>query len=354
MSILNDIGSFFGGIADNIGSIFGGVGNAAGRIGDIITGDPGSTDSNLLQDTYDFTQRVFPSDIGESSYNGHYIVININVQDESQYATVNKNPIFSPTEELSKVDSLRYNIDTHYRLSEGQDASTGNSFTRPRFTKRVKESIALYMPNSELSYSDVHTYEEISLTSFAVAAAGGLAKFVGAGVAGGIGRAFGLGGAAAAGAGSLIDATGQVIGSIAQLTGSPINPKAEVLFANTGQREFTFDFLFAPSNEKESRELEQIIRTLRFHAAPELRANSSLASFFFVPPSEFDITFFYRGKENRAIPRINTCVLTRCDVSVAPGGTYSTFYNGHPVQVRMMLQFRETEIVHKLRVLQGF
>ena len=343
-------------IWDNIVGLFTGDSDTLlGRFKSTLTGDPGSTDSNLLQNEYDFTQRSFPSDIGESSYNGHYIVININVQDETQYEKVNGNTLFSPTEELSKVDALRYNIDTHYQLSgDKRNAAVGNSFTRPRFTKRVKESIALYMPNSELSYSDVHAYDDISMTSYGAAAAGGLAKFVGAGVAGAIGFKRGLGAEFAAGAGNLIDATGKVIGSIAQLSGSPINPKAEVLFANTGQREFTFDFLFAPTNEQESKSLEQIIRTLRFHAAPEIRAGSSLASFFFVPPSEFDITFFYRGQENRAIPRINTCVLTRCDVSVAPGGTHSTFHNGHPIQIRMMLQFRETEVIHKLRVLQGF
>jgi hypothetical protein len=210
------------------------------------------------------------------------------------------------------------------------------------------------MPNSELAFTDRAQYDDISLTGIISGAAGGIAKFVGSGLAGMIGSAFGVGNQAASAAGNLIDGAGQLVGNVSKIAGTPINPKVEVLFANTETRKFAFDFLFAPANEKESEIVQQIIRTLRFHAAPELRASSGLASFFFIPPSEFDITFFHRGVENRAIPRINTCVLEQVDVSYSPGGTYSTFYNGHPVVIRMMLHFREVEVPHKLRVLQGF
>lgn len=317
-------------------------------------------DSTLGQSEYDFTQRVFPSDIGTDTFNAHYMVININSQESTGYSQINGYTTFTPTDELSKVDSLRYNIDTHYQDKFGRTLSAGNNITRPRFTKRIKESIALYMPNSELSFTDAHDYQNISMTGFASQALGTALKFGGAAIGGIVSGVFskGLGTSMGADAGadvvgSLYDAAGSLIGSTAALAGSPINPKVEVLFANTAQREFAFDFLFAPSNEQESQALEQIIRTLRFHAAPEL-SPTTVGSFFYIPPSEFDITFFHRGVENPHIPRINTCVLTQCDVSYAPAGVYSTFHNGYPVSVRMMLRFRETEIVHKLRVLQGF
>jgi hypothetical protein len=103
--------------------------------------------------------------------------------------------------------------------------------------------------------------------------------------------------------------------------------------------------------------MHSIIKTLRFHGAPEL---SDVAvpfigqGLFWIPPAEFDITFFHKGKENMNILRINTCVLERIEVDYAPTGVYSTFKNGHPVATRLSMGFRELEPVHKKRVLQGF
>ena len=310
-------------------------------------------DYTLDQKKYDFTRRVFPSDLENAdTFTGHYMVININAQQTSRLDQVNGTTVFTPIDsELSKTDALRYTIDNRFVNNSGKEKLGQGIGSRPRFTRRIQESIALYMPNSELTFTDLHEYDNISLTKFGGSVAGGIAKFISTGIGGRLG---GLAGAAVgAGVGELLSSSGQKIQDISQLVGSPLNPKIEVLFSNTFQREFAFDFMFAPANEKESIALEQIIRTIRFHSAPELRPGA-VESFFFVPPSEFDITFYYRGYENNKIPRINTCVLTQCDVSYAPSGAYSTFHNGHPVAIRMMLRFRETEVTHKLRVLQGF
>lgn len=201
-----------------------------------------------------------------------------------------------------------------------------------------------------MTFTDAHGYDDISLTKFAAAGAG-LVLSTAATAAGSL---FGAPGAAVANKGAdIIGSAASGLAGLAQLGGTPINPKVEVLFANTFQREFSFDFLLAPSSPEESQTLQQIIRTLRFHAAPERRAGF-VESFFWIPPSEFDITFYNRGVENTNIPRINTCVLKQIDVSYAPTGVYSTFSNGHPVQVRMVLRFAETSVVDKLKILEGF
>ncbi len=322
------------------------------NLGDLLNPDGRLPDDYTLEQTkYDFTRRVFPSDLENAdTYNGHYVVININAQQNSRLNTVNNVPVFNVLgTELSKTDALRYRIDNRFVNNTGTETLGQGIGTRPRFTRRIQESIALYMPSSELTFTDLHEYDNLSLTKFAGSVAGGVAKLAGGAIGGLVSGLRGQPG----GGGSIVDAIGNNIGAVGQLVGSPLNPKVEVLFSNTFQREFAFDFLFAPANEKESIALEQIIRTIRFHAAPELRPGN-VESFFYVPPSEFDLTFYYRGYENTKIPRINTCVLTQCDVSYAPSGVYSTFHNGHPVTVRMMLRFRETEVTHKLRVLQGF
>ena len=348
---------------DLLGNIIGSAVDSATRwLGSIVpeatllNPDSLPDDFTLDQNKYDFTRRVFPSDLEQAdTYNGHYMVININVQENSRLNSINgggnSQTIFTrDRDQLSKTDALRYKIDKNFSVGEGNDVQTLEQTigSRPRFTRRIVESIALYMPNSELTFTDLHHYDDVSLTKFAGSVAGGVAKFVG-----GLGVGRVLGAAAGSQVGGIVDSLGNLVGNVAQITGSPLNPKIEVIFSNTTQREFTFEFSFAPANEKESIALEQIVRTIRFHAAPELRSGA-IESFFYIPPSEFDVTFFYRGEENTKLPRLNTCVLTQVDVSYAPSGVYSTFHNGHPVTVRMMLRFRETEVVHKLRVLQGF
>ena len=385
----------FDGIVDGIGTIQQLFGNqisaAAGAVDDAVTGGVGSdivgnltgkvpTDYSLGQSKYDFTSRVFPLDIGsKTSYNGHYMVININVQNNTKLDRVSDNRgntyknfttfgdlnSFSSwaqnAGEISKTDALRYNIDNNYRNSEDKSLGLNSDLTlnRPRYTRRIVESIALYMPNAEMTFTDQHDYQNISLTKIAASAASTGVNIIGQGIGALLGSEGGpVGAAIGAGIGSSVaggvNSAMGALGGLAGVAGTPINPKVEILFANTFQREFSFDFLFAPSNQEESEAIQQIIRTLRFHAAPELRPDNLVGTFFWVPPSEFDITFYNRGKENKAIPRINTCVLKQVDVSYAPTGTFATFSNGHPVQIRMVLRFTETEVNHKLRVLQGF
>jgi hypothetical protein len=311
-------------------------------------------DLTASQSKYNFNSRVFPSDIG-SGFQGHFLVININVQTGSIMGKVNKSNfnfnVIGEDEggtELSKTDAYRYRIDNTWKTESGKALGTefGGVNTRTRFTRRIEESIALYMPNSELTFSDSHDFENISLT-----------KFVGSGITDMIKTGVSFIPEAENIVGAITNAVGKYGGSASQiLANSPINPKVEILFANTFQREFAFEFLLSPSSQQEANDLENIIRTIRFHAAPEYRG---VNQFFWLPPSEFDLTFYYVDAagnilENTKIPRINTCVLKQVDVSYAPSGAYSTFDDGHPVQTRMVLRFIETEVNSKLRIAQGF
>jgi hypothetical protein len=153
---------------------------------------------------------------------------------------------------------------------------------------------------------------------------------------------------------TLADGLGNVIGTASSIAGYPINPRIEILYSTTPQREFVFEILMAPKSEGESIAMEEIIQALRYHSAPEIDKTALIGGFTFVPPAEFDITFFNKGVENIHIPRINTCVLERIEVDYAPTGVYSTFRNGHPVAARLSLGFREIEILHKARILRGF
>lgn len=150
-----------------------------------------------------------------------------------------------------------------------------------------------------------------------------------------------------------LGAPGDVIS--ADLFGGVQNPMLELLYSSPDFRSFNFDFMFYPRNKKESTEVYNIINTFKFHSAPEIKPGN--AGFFLVPPSVFNIQFFYNGKLNENLPLISDCVLTDITVDYAPNGwaSYEMFGDnnpsvggtGAPVGIRMSLQFRETVILTK-------
>lgn len=341
----------------------------------------------LGQSRYSFTNRTFPEDLA-NDYNGHYMVININVPVKTPDSTtglVDKLTSLQTTGNFSSTLTGNLNNTSDYstvdRLKFGNFAGinatnvTGNilnplnslnaRFALASGTRRIVESIAIHMPTPVL-FNSQHIYEEVALTPLLgkALAVGIQAVAAGAGGLGGYQRAL----AAAAGARNITDATGRSIGRLSSLMGYPINPRVEVLFTTTPQRQFAFEFLMAPKNEAESRTMKAIIDTLRFHSAPELSTAGNLQSIprvgqflpdvsflpVYIPPAQFDITFYDKGKENTNIPRISTCVIERIEVDYAPTGVYSTFRNGHPVAARLSVAFREVEILHKARIAQGF
>jgi hypothetical protein len=93
----------------------------------------------------------------------------------------------------------------------------------------------------------------------------------------------------------------------------------EILYSSPVPRNFQFDFQFNPRDEKEAKEVQDIIDSVRFFQAPEIKAPSS-GGFFLIPPAEFDISFYYNGQINPNIPPISTCVLTNVNVNYAPSG----------------------------------
>jgi hypothetical protein len=345
-----------------IGTIMNGVNTATN--GDVLEAiNPGESvgtapGDDLAQSQYDFRYMVFPNDLGMDT-NGHYMVININVPTEGIKTNGLEVRSMAGSEELrrnaaayginqsqlkqvSKLDTLRYGTN-----STG-GAQTTNWNWVPRQTSRIAESIALHMPQSGLVYTHNNRYEDISLSGAILSGA----KTVASGILGSNDGSVAGSRAAQARLNAMNNIIG--VGDFGMKLGqNPINPAIEILFSNTLQRVFRFEFLFAPRNENESITVDRIIRTLKFHGSPEINDGVGWG-LTWIPPAEFDITFYNKGYENTKLPRINTCVLQQIDVDYNPTGMYATFRNGFPVATRLMLEFVEIEPVHKQRVVQGF
>jgi hypothetical protein len=352
-----------------------------------------------LDSSYSFDRKTFPSDL-TADYNQHIMVININVQvkhfNSGQIRSIYSGNASGETGvsigqslsndaggltklEQAKLGAAGFNVSGGFigptiprdgivsnilgsisdTVNNVLNATTGLILDPSRNTKRIKESIALHMP-TPLIFNHMNIYEEVSLTAFAAQL---LKLAVAAGTTGPAAALFGLqsGNADRAtnalgniqGGARVVGGIASAIGTVAKTRGMPINPRIEILFAHTAQRVFDFELLMAPRNEKESKDAKNIIDTLRYHAAPEMESIAGVP--LLIPPAEFDITFFHGGRENTTIPRINTCVMERIEVDYSStGGIYATFSNGHPVTIRVSMRFREIEIPHKTRILQGF
>lgn len=312
----------------------------------------GNEDTTLSQSKYDFNYKVFPNDLG-MDYLGHYMVININVPvipftNNPRGSDVVTSQFDVLAGEKSKVDVLRYGANAN-RNARGAETGTG----LPRRTTRIAQSIALYMPGTQMIYNGRNTYEEVGLTALGGQLLTGVLSAGAGAIYGLLTKSIAGAGDVASGVGAIADGVGNAIGTAAGLAGAPINPRVEVLFSMTPLRDFQFEFLMVPRNQQEATTIREIVRTMRFHSAPELDAMTFGNTF--IPPAEFDITFYHRGVENLSIPRINTCVLLECEVDYAPGtGIWQTYRDGNPLATRLRLVFKEVEVVHKLRVLQGF
>ena len=128
-------------------------------------------------------------------------------------------------------------------------------------------------------------------------------------------------------------------------TAEKTNPFRQVMFESVDYRTFNFRYNFFPKSLKESNDVRGIIELFKRHMHPELSPNK----FFHIYPSEFEIRYMYKTKENPYIHKIAKCALT--DMQVDYGGDqYATFENGAPVQIGLTLTFRELEQLDSKRV----
>lgn len=232
-----------------------------------------------------------------------------------------------------------------------------------RKTRRAAASIALYMPDT-VNQTIVNDYDQVSMTQalgnagLVMQAGGSLLKGVKEAVLSenvNLGQTLGSAGGSEV-AGAFAEKTGAFGSGITDVllfsAGYAQNPQVELLFKTIQNREFLFDFKFVPKNRSEADEIIKIIQAFRFFAAPEIPTNGN--GRYFVPPSEFDITFMLGGNRNPNLPRLASCVLQGIDVNYGSAGQWTAFADGMPVEISMQLRFKEVEIMHKELVKQGF
>lgn len=327
---------------------------------------------------YGYNILKYPSDLG-SADKGHYMVIHINQQGgtskdfasqtvDGEAPTVYENRVRNNNQASVNLSNKEYQAASGFikeNLNKGLTSMTGvqsnidfdlNKFSKTlaRTIVRTVDTIALYMPDS-LAFNYTQRYETPALNGLlpmALAAGSSIIDSMQSSTPTDS-TIKNLSPFAASYVARNASAFTNVVATT--ITGVVQNPMLEVIYSSPDFRQFRFDFFFYPRSEKEAYEVQMIMDRLRFHQAPEIAKESN--GFFLVPPSEFDLKFFYNGKENPNIPKISTCVLENIDLDYAPNGfsayevpgesTPSLGRTGMPVAIRMSLQFRETEYLTK-------
>ncbi len=379
-------------------NIFGGPGNTgftkppASRVQDINL-QPSPT-GLLSDDPLSYATFSYPLDVQQNYQNGHYMLFYVNVQNKTKYKYQSQKGIDVGDYELKamgvdKFGNLIYGEKRGANAAEvayqrKRSMKSGNHIGESRFletgeltqkakkgvtsafndTRRIQESVAIYLPpnvedTTNAAYNDMRTGlagflaargEQIASTQDAERIAKELIGSAGGVLSGAALRAVSEVAEMALGA----EGTTQLVN---KAFGQADNPYMEVLFDAMQLRTFTYNFIFAPKNEKETEEVQKIIQIFRFHMAPELRGGQSR---FLGLPSQFDIHYMYlpmgqtnEAKENLYYNRIATCVLQNCVTNYTPDGVKS-FEDGAPTKITMTLTFKETELLTKEKINDGF
>lgn len=239
--------------------------------------------------------------------------------------------------------------------------------TQTRQTRKIDSSISLYIPNSpQAKYG-----AEFNIENIGTLMGGGMAGelkvadtfekmrsgFESGGISGALEAATGSGlgsvlARTVASAGNLPRELGlgdlNVSGAIRSATRTVRNPYKEQIFQTMGFRSFAFEYKFAPRNERELRDVMEIVTLFKSHMHPE----KDLGGLFFTFPSEFEIEYVYKNRKNRYLNKIAPCFLTDLSVDYGNGGTFTTFKDarGAPSEITMSMAFRESELLTRSQI----
>lgn len=257
----------------------------------------------------------------------------------------------------------------------GEDQTNGPVFLPYR--ARPAGYINLYMPDT-VSMNQHASYKDLSMTE-ALGKAGG--AYEGLNEAGAIKDSFSSLYNGLANAGSMddalktmqknndapigIEAAANVLGKAGVVKngadvgaywlkqgGFALNPQFEVVFTAMDLRTFQFDFTFTPKSAAEAATIREIIKLFRKHAAPNMYEKG--AGRYFDVPATFQIEYMHLSKRNENLHKFAPCALQSIVVDYAPEVGWVTFNDGMPVKTRLTLMFKETEILTRQKIEEGY
>ena len=370
------------------------------------------------KDPFAFSTFAYPPGVTNSKENGHYILFYVNVQNKTKYSYdgIGEDGIISVGDEYQTTKpkdtsgpaggaalptlfhspkgakEMGYADDVAYKKQQLANGASGSIlYNNQTFlsknrkskipgvsqvfgatTTRITDSVALYLPPGVKSNLDAQ-YDDSKTGMFGFLAFSGkdlLNAMNDHDFDAATNEAFKTTGTILEEAGkkmaasvvSAVTGAEGVQATFDKAFGRTLNPYIEVTFGSMGMRTFDYTFKFSPKSEYETQEAKAIIQLFRFHMAPELIAGQETHNRYLTLPSTFDIHYMYQSgvgdvamaKENDFYNKIATCVLTSVNVDYTPNGEIQSFADGAPVQMTLALSFKETEMMTKDKINDGF
>lgn len=132
-----------------------------------------------------------------------------------------------------------------------------------------------------------------------------------------------------------------LLGPAGQGTGLTLNPKSSLVFQGVNLKEFQFDWELAPSEEKESLAIRNIIRKLKMNSLPTYNPESSFTISMLRYPSTVDI--YMLGVDPGYFFYFKTAMINHISTNFTPHGL-SIVRGGRPASVGLSISLREMDI----------
>ena len=206
--------------------------------------------ADTVKQKYLMTSYSYPETIGQ------------NVSPGLLYPHVVKFTIFIPSTDASALSTSIPNVPD---VSATNTAAATTTFAAIKNRKQIDSTISLYMPDT-VSQSYDAQYDDISLKDKKLT---GVSQMVAS-----MFNDFFTDRKSIGFTDTILAAVSgnQYLPTeaIQQAKGSVLNPNVQLLFRAVALRQFQFEFMFSPRNSNESVQIQNIINTLKFHAAPEI------------------------------------------------------------------------------------
>lgn len=134
---------------------------------------------------------------------------------------------------------------------------------------------------------------------------------------------------------------------ISRSTGQILNNNLELLFQGVNLRTFPYSITFSPRSPTEATVVKKIIRRLKASMAPKAgEMTGTAAGIFIQSPDVFQLKFLKDDTDHPFLHAFKLCALTGMSVNYTNAGTYTSYEDGTPVNIRMSLTFKELNPIY--------
>ena len=152
-------------------------------------------------------------------------------------------------------------------------------------------------------------------------------------------------------AGKALDTLGANVNSnslLGRATGQVLNSNLELLFQGVSLRSFPFNVTFSPRSNRESEIVKGIIKSLKTSMSAKRGADAfgMKGGIFLKPPDVFLLRYLSNGKDHPFLNVFKPCALTNMSVNYTGAGTYATYGDATPVNIKVSLMFKEINPVY--------